>query len=165
MLFRNPRQSVIGASVFLALLLLAFATKCHAADIAFEAGRTFIRGETESIALSVVFGERKSVGVDLQDFHYECGIFLNSTVGETANNLGAQCLVVDGFKWLELGLGLAYLQNTDQFNGSHLNFALLARLKLTERWAITLDNHVSNAGTVRPNMGRDMMRLRFVLTR
>jgi hypothetical protein len=60
-----------------------------------------------------------------------------------------------GFGPLEIGLGVAFLQNTDVYNGSHGNFALQIAYRF-KRWPVTLTvRHWSNAGTVQPNLGRD----------
>lgn len=161
MLFNNPKGAIYAITLFLLLLLIAFATTCRSAELSFEAGRTVIHGEAPSIALSTSFGHQRDVGVDHQDFNYECGLFLNGSNGPNPNNIGAQCLVVDGFGRFDLGLGAAYLQNTDQWNGSHLNFALLARWRFSDHWSVSWD-HVSNAGTRMPNIGRDAVRLMYM---
>lgn len=161
----DARRAIRAIGLLSVLLLAAFSGRSYAADLALEAGGAILHGETRSIALAVSFGEQRAVGHDRLDFKYECGAFVNGETDRSARNAGAQCLVINSHRYLDIGFGLAYLQKVDAFNGSHLNFALLARLKLSERWAITLDNHISNGGTVSPNIGRDMFRLRWVITR
>lgn len=151
-LFRNPRAAVVAIAIFPLLILIAFATECRGAELSFEAGRAVIHGETPALALSLGFADRQS----RTDFTYACGILLIGENGPNANQLAAQCQVIDGFRRLDLGLGAVYLQNTDQWNGSHLNFSLLARYRFTDRWSLAW-RHFSNAGTKYPNIGRDMV--------
>lgn len=160
MLPRSPKSAIKQIVLFLPLLLATFAATCRSAELAFEVGRTVIHGEASSVAISTSFGHQRNVGRDHQDFNFECGLFLNGSNEPNPNNLGGKCIVVDEFKRFDIGLGLAYLQNTDQWNGSHLNFSLLARWWIKNRWALVWD-HVSNAGTVYPNIGRDAVRLRY----
>ncbi|HRC61588.1 MAG TPA: hypothetical protein PLX85_00005, partial [Dehalococcoidia bacterium] len=105
------------------------------------------------------------------DYNYECGLGLvGSSRDQTAshdsgpqrNQMFAECLIVDGFQRVDLGLGLAYLQNVDWYNGSNLNFSLLARWRITDRFWLTY-RHWSNSGTVMPNRGRDRTMGGFVL--
>lgn len=160
MLFRNPRSAVIAIALFLLLLLVVFATKCRAADIGFEAGRTVIHGEAPSIALSLSFGDQRNVGVDHQDFNYEFGLVLNDSNGLNPKNFGAQCLIVDRFRKFDLGFGIVYLQTVDQWNDSHTNLSLLARYKITDRWSVAW-RHWSNSGVTPGNIGRDMVLVAF----
>ncbi len=63
--------------------------------------------------------------------------------------------MVDGLGPVEVGLGVAYLQNMDTYNGSHVNFKLLLGYRwerLSVRWS-----HFSNGGTKDVNKGRDMI--------
>jgi hypothetical protein len=73
------------------------------------------------------------------------------------NNFALRAAIVDGLGPIEVGLGVAYLQNVDTYNGSHLNFVLILGYKF-KRWPVTirLDQHFSNGGTQAPNKGRDI---------
>jgi hypothetical protein len=155
-LFRNPRAVVILIGIFLIAFLASLATKCRAETATFEVGRAIIHGETPAIGLNITFGEQYGVGHDLQDFNYQCGLLLIGANGPNSNQIAAQCLVVDGFGRFDLGLGLAALQNSDQWNSGRVNFALMARYRFTERMSLTY-RHISNAGTHLPNIGRDMI--------
>lgn len=160
-LFRNPKGAVIAIALFLALLLAAFATPCRSETLTFEAGRAVIHGETPVMALSVKFtgpshAEADFVEAHLLDTDYEFSMVLVGANGANPNQIGAQAQIVDGFGKFDLGLGGAYLQNTDQWNGSHLNFSLMMRYRFTEHWSLNY-RHWSNAGTKAPNIGRDML--------
>jgi hypothetical protein len=73
-----------------------------------------------------------------------------------------QCKVLDGFGKLDVGIGIVALQNRDAYNGSTANFSLELSYKLSERLSVVA-GHWSNAGTRKPNLGRDMLLLRWFL--
>lgn len=161
----NPgnRKTQIGVAVILVLLILGMATKCHAAEVKadpppaypqFGVGSAVIRGATPTISLTVVYPER--VG----DAGYEVGVTLlgESSFRDTTqrNNFAVHGTLVDGFGRFDVGLGLAYLQNTDEYNGSHLNFHLVVGYRFKAVPVTLRVQHFSNAGTVAPNRGRDM---------
>lgn len=160
-LFRNPKGAVIVITLFLLAILISFATTCRSEALSFEAGRAFIHGETPVMALAVKFtgpshADAGFVESHLLDTDYEFGLVLVGENGPNPNQIGAQAQIVDGFGKLDLGLGGVYLQNTDQWNGSHLNFSLMARYRFTDHWSLNY-RHWSNAGTKAPNIGRDML--------
>lgn len=66
-----------------------------------------------------------------------------------------QALYVRKWRQLEFGVGAVYLAHTDNLNGSHLNFSLMAGYAL-KNLHITY-RHWSNADTKYPNYGRDMV--------
>lgn len=153
-LLRNPRASQIISFLFVVLLVAAWATKCHGADLQFGIGSTISRGETP--VLDVAVTTRRGAPLDA---NWQFGLTLigSSTYGEVEqpNQAALSALLVDGFGPLEIGLGVAFLQNTDVYNGSHGNFALQIAYRF-KRWPVTLTvRHWSNAGTVQPNLGRD----------
>lgn len=135
-----------------------------------EAGYTVLRGHTPQFGLTVNF--RNLLRLDTgdqgikRDFDLQVGVGI---IGEyeykgklESNQLYVHALVVDGFGRLDLGVGAAYLQNTDQLNGSNANFSLLigyrfgARSQVKAYW-----RHFSNAGTKIPNVGRDFVGLAY----
>lgn len=155
-LLRNPRASQIASLLFVALLVAAWATKCHGAEtgLQFGMGTTVARGMTPVLDVAMVTAK-----VAPGDAHWQFGLTLigSSTYDheDQANQAALSALLVDGFGPLEIGLGVAFLQNTDVYNGSHGNFALQIAYRF-ERWPVTLTvRHWSNAGTVQPNLGRD----------
>jgi hypothetical protein len=155
----NPGKPKVqlAVSLVIVLLLLAFASRCHADSYAqFGAGSTVVRGESAIIDLALVYPDAGP-----RDAAIEVGAtFIGTSEHEGAgqrNNFALRAAVVDGFKRFDVGLGVAYLQNTDIYNGSHVNFTLLLgyrfkRLPLTMRL-----QHFSNGGTQSPNKGRDML--------
>lgn len=159
----NPRNRTaqIGVTAALLLLFLGLATKCRGAEAPPPAytqlgiGSAFIRGASPVLSLNVVYPQR--VG----DASYELGVTLlgESTFRDVLqrNNFAVHATLVDGFGRFDVGLGLAYLQNTDEYNGSHLNFHLLVEYRVKTIPVTLRMQHFSNAGTVAPNRGRDML--------
>jgi len=143
-----------------ASLLFGFRV-CNAADPAFEpeVGATVLRGPAAALGASVRWPE---AGPGTSD--WECGLFLIAEYDYSDSlqptQAVANCLLVFHVidKRVDFGAGGAYLHKTDAINGSNLNFALLARFRITDRLTISW-RHWSNAGIVRPNAGRDVVLL------
>lgn len=161
-LLDNPKKSVIGVAILVTALLLAFATKCHSADgdTQFSGGAAIMRGPTAALQLEYLWGEHG-------DHHLESGITLVGTSdhyegfpqyqGHQQNNFFLNTTLIDGFGPVDLGLGLAFIQNTDAYNSTGANFHLLAGYHFKHLHLSY--NHFSNAGTKHPNMGRDIVLL------
>lgn len=161
----NARLAVIGLIV---VFIIALSTKCAMAGEgdAFTqvgGGSTIVRGAAPVIDLSFVY-PRAAPG----DAQLEVGAtFIGGSTfrGEfQQNNFALRVAIVDALGPWEVGLGSVYLQNTDTYNGSHLNFTLILGYRFT-RWPLTLrlDQHISNGGTVSPNKGRDISLMLFRL--
>jgi len=116
-----------------------------------------VRGQTAVVDLTL------SGPIDGLEANWQGSLTLvgSSTYGEAEqpNNFALQGLLVDGIGKLDVGLGVAYLQNTDRYNGSSLNFALQLAYRLGD-FKITV-RHWSNAGTRAPNLGRDFVLLSY----
>jgi len=146
-------------AVLLALFLFG-ASKCAKAEpvITAEAGLAVMRASTPALRLSVEWPKAA------HNADFQCGLSLIGPYefkGANANQAVADCLVVvQPFAALDVGVGPAYLQNVDQINGSHFNFALMARYRFGDRWALAW-RHWSNAGTKPPNYGRDLLVLGY----
>lgn len=149
----------IGVGLVLVLLFTAFATNCRADEtspyVQLGMGSAIVRGPAPVLDLTVVYPHR------VKDASYEFGTTLiaESSFREVQqrNNFAFHASIVDGFGRFDVGLGAAYLQNTDEYNGSNLNFHLILQyqvktIPVTLRW-----QHFSNAGTRLPNRGRDML--------
>lgn len=136
---------------FALLLLLAFGTKCHAAEVGFEAGSQVLRHPAP--ALVVTLTQPRIAG----DVDGECGVLLvgGDQVNGTRGVMGLQCMLVDGFGPVELGIGAAYFNHTDDLNGSLMNFSLKLAWRINDRWGLTY-RHFSNSGTTDINTGRDL---------
>ncbi len=179
-MFQNNKKTKIAILIFVTLLLVAFCThKAHSLDLplttssklekqnsvfqhtysntpslSFGVGSAIVRESAPVIGLTLNYPDR------IGDIDYEFGFNLVGATSTVNNNFGVNLRLVDGWGPVRLGFGLAYLQHTDFINGSNLNFNLLAGYRLSSRW--TLDySHWSNAGTVFPNLGRDMVTLNY----
>lgn len=147
-------QIIVGTLV--ALFLLASATQCHGAELQFGAGRTVYRGPASVMELSVVQPNF------IKDASLVAGVTL---VGESTfynyhvdGQIAWHAQIVDGFGPFDIGIGGAYLKNTD-YNSAGMNFMLTVGYHL-KRVGISL-NHWSNAGTSKPNIGRDYLLLTY----
>lgn len=154
-LFQNPSYVQVYLGIFILILLGSFATKCRAESVMqFEMGTTVSRGMTPALGLSVVWLDAAPGDADFQ-----CGIELVGTSENRVSNpnqAAFQCLVVDGYHRFDIGIGVVVLQNIDEYNGSHANFSLLFGYRFTEDIGLYY-RHWSNAGTIKPNTGRDML--------
>lgn len=153
----NPKTK-LAILLFVALAVLGWATTCRASDnqsISLESGSTYVRGEAAVLAATITWAHAGP-----KDADYECGIVLigSSTFEGVAqrNQAAFDCMLVDGMWKVDFGLGVAYLQNIDDYNGSHTNFALKIQYHVNDRWVLIV-RHFSNLGTVSPNLGRDFI--------
>jgi hypothetical protein len=148
MLFNIPKPWGYVIAGFVVLFLLLLALKARAASsIEFEAGYPMV------------------VGLDTNwdgpiGTSFQCGLDLVASRGGATNNAGLQCLLIDGYKTFDLGLGAIVLHHADQYNGSAANFSLLAQWRMSSRWTFRY-RHWSNAGMSDHNQGRDMLMLAY----
>lgn len=150
-------KTQVGVAVILLLLIASFFTRCaHAEDsyVQMGLGSTVVRGPSPAIDLQLVYPDAGPA-----DSRLEIGTtFIGGSTfkgGFQQNNFAVSAAIVDGLGPVEVGLGIGYLQNTDTYNGSHLNYKLILGYRWSHfgvRWA-----HFSNGGTVSPNKGRDMI--------
>lgn len=153
----NPgnRKTQVGVAAVLLLLIGAFATQCAKAEdsyVQMGIGSTIVRGQAPVIDLQLAYP-----GAGPKDATIEVGATIigasNFRGYDQPNNFAFSAAVLDGFGGFDVGIGAAYLQNVDSYNGSHLNFKLILGYhwdRVSVRWS-----HFSNAGTVYPNKGRD----------
>lgn len=158
--FNPDTKAARYVAIFVALCVLAWATKCHAEGIGFSAGGTVIRGPAAAIQV-----EWQWPAWERRDGHFETGITLigpsNHKGVDQLNTFALDATYVDGFGPVDFGIGPAYLQNTDAYNHGGANFHLLLGYH-RGRFFIRY-NHFSDAGTKSPNLGRDMVLMGWVL--
>lgn len=154
----NPgnRKTQIGVAIIVLLLIIGLATAARADSyVQFGAGTTLARGETSALDLAVVYPDGPG------DASYLIGVTL---VGESTlygidmpPQIAWRAQLIEGFGRFDVGLGVAWLRNTDIYNCSGPSFAL----SLGYRFKVLPVNlsalHFSNAGSCRPNKGRDML--------
>jgi hypothetical protein len=158
-----PKVQVIVAAVII-LFLVAMCARAHAGDTSyaqFGMGATAIRGPTAVIDLSFVYPDAAPKDADLEVGATFIGASEFHDNGQP-NNFALRAAIVEHLGATEVGIGAAYLQNTDTYNGSHANFNLILGLAprsvpLKLRW-----QHFSNGGTQSPNKGRDMVLVYWV---
>lgn len=151
----------ISCLVIAAFISLLFVFRvCNAGGPALEpeVGASVFNGsEAAALGASVRWPE---AGPGTSD--WECGLFVIDEYDYRGSLVPRQavanCLLVAHIikKRVDFGAGAAYLYNTDAINGSHLNFALLARYRITDRLMISW-RHWSNAGIVQPNVGLNVV--------
>ncbi len=166
MTFKTPfnpgKKAAWIVSALLIVLAVGFCTTARSAEVPagttvpyvqMGIGSTVVRGATPVVGLNIVYPN--AVG----DASYEIGA---TFIGQSSfrdvpqrNNFALHAGIVDGFGRFDVGLGVAYLQNTDEYNGSQLNFQLLLGYRF-DNWTVRLQ-HFSNGSTKMPNRGRDML--------
>ncbi len=153
---QGNRKTQIGVTIVILLLLAAFASTARSAEsyASFGVGPTIVRGSAPMLALDITFPQAGP-----RDADYRIGVMIGGASefrkNEQPNQAAAFAEVVDGFKKCDVGVGVAYLQNVDEYNGSNANFTLSAACRFG-KWRATV-RHFSNAGTKMPNRGRDML--------
>jgi hypothetical protein len=151
---RFNKPVVYAVVVMLALFLSGAATQCRAAQVEFEGGAQILRNEAPAFVLSVVKPDFAG------DADLSCGLVLTGPRDTRTGIMGVRCEVVEGLGRLDVGIGAVYFNKTDELNGSQLNYSLLLRYNITDRWAVSV-RHFSNAGTTKPNTGRDLVLISY----
>ena len=156
-LMNNPRQVQYIVGVFVLLALLAYSTRCRAEDVYFSVGSPVLRGQAPAVDLSWRFAS------PLTDAFFQTSLTLvgSSTYKDESqsNQAALQALYVDGLGPVDIGVGVALLQNADRYNGSTANFALQVgwNFRVFGVDSYIQWRHWSNAGTQSPNLGRDIV--------
>lgn len=165
MLFNNPKKVVWLIVTFVSLFVAALATKCHASEpsfVTFRGGSTYLRGVAPVVQLNlstpVVYGGDNPYTADAR-FEYSITLIGSSEyhTGAQANQISVSWQYVDGFGPVDLGLGLTALQHEDAYNSGKINFMLMVGCH-HRQFSVRLE-HISNAGTQPPNLGRDFLLL------
>jgi hypothetical protein len=173
--FNPDSKTARYVALFIVLCITAWATKCHSEGLAVSGGQTLLRGPA-----GVLQVEWQWLNFQGRDAHWETGITMigPSTYGhmtmvardegqssttplEWANNFVWDATYVDGFGPVDIGIGPAFMQNTDAYNHEGANFHLM--LGWHHKRLFVRYNHFSNAGTKAPNLGRDMLLVGYVL--
>lgn len=135
----------------LALLLISGAAHAGEPDLLAGAGATVLRGEMAAIDLTLRYRHA--------DFDYEVG---GTLIGPTDHEgvtqrtqLAIHLAYIRRFGRFSFGMGPAYLNSIDTYNGSHFNMKLLAGWEF-DHWSVRW-LHFSNAGSSDVNKGRDML--------
>lgn len=157
---QGNRKTQLLVSLIILLMLAALATAARAGEsyASFGVGTSIVRGQAEMLSLDLTFPQAGP-----KDADFRTGIVLIGASEFRKNPEPSQAAgyveLVDGFKKCDVGVGVAYLQNTDEYNGSNANFTLSLACRYKALRA-TL-RHFSNAGTKMPNRGRDMLYISY----
>ena len=138
--------------------MLLIGSVCHADDLMVSGGAAYKRGSThaESVTYQDEFREVKYLG----NLKYEVSLLnIGNSEVWSEDQPDKQTLVgrfVRGFRndQIEIGLGLSYSTTSDRYNGSRLNFTEVFRFNFEKGYFLEVI-HISNAGIVKPNLGRD----------
>jgi hypothetical protein len=160
----NQGKPKTQAAIIGFILLFVLGAACAKAEPNFVAGGgpTLVRGAAAVANVAIEFPD---AGPGTSDYEFGA-VFIGGSTSDgkdQPNNFAWYGLLIHDIKSLRVGLGPAYLQNTDNFNGSHLNFALMLgyQPKWAPNWDVRLDLHFSNGGTTDVNKGRDMFLVRY----
>lgn len=153
--FGNSAKMQLLIGGFLLVLILAFATRCHADEgyLQMSAGAAVLRGAAPALDLSLNWPDAGPRDAAIQVATTLVGA--STFRGWNRNQMAVQALVVDGFRAFDVGVGLTWLQNEDAYNSSPINYSLMLAYRLPR--ITVLFRHWSNAGTRGGNLGRDLL--------
>lgn len=156
-LFDNPKPAVIA----IILVILLFAAYKQASATEMELGPTYASGFNNGAGLVLserVLNQKVDVGIALisgQDYDKENLRLSNN------GNVFATFVAQKPENWwkvlpAEVHIGAAYWIETNRFIGDELGYHLAVKWRVTEHLSINV-RHWSNAGTVKPNRGQDLL--------
>ena len=152
-LFRN--RTVWPILVFVALLILAFATRCRAeSELWLEAGSSIVRNEAPVLGFAIDWPTAGPA-----DTGYSLSLHLIGESDGIPNQSALGAMVVDGFGQFEIGFGICLLHHADIRNGSRANFTLSVGYRFGGKTSVRA-RHCSNAGQTDVNKGLDMAVIR-----
>jgi hypothetical protein len=146
-------KTTILIALFVAVVIFVWSKRASADPLLQTSiGHTIIRAPGYALDLTFVWPQGRAEA--------SCGATLVEASIENNNPLpwqmGVHCGMANHYKKLWAGLGVVYLQNVDYTNPAHLNFNPWLQYRFTEHVGACYA-HWSNAGTVQPNRGRDMV--------
>ncbi len=147
----------------ISLLILLLSNLANAdVSLSFGAGKNILGNSHENFEKVGIIGYQSEFSNDLF-IKPEVGFFTGN--GESfwiSPLVGVEILSLIGQE-IHFAIGPAYLQNTDSILGGHFQFVLEAGAGITDgifylglAW-----NHISDAGLVLPNQGRDFITLQL----
>jgi hypothetical protein len=149
-LFRN--KVIWPILLFVALLILAFATRCRAeSELWLEAGSSLVRNEAPVLGFAIDWPDAGPA-----DTGYSLSLHLIGESDYTPNQSALGAMIVDGFGRFDIGFGVCLLHHIDGRNGSRANFLLSIGYRFGDKTAVRA-RHCSNAGQTDVNKGLDMV--------
>lgn len=144
-------------ALFIVFLVLGFCREARS-EVVMEIGPTVLSGESSEggmVMVSETVG-RWSFGagyVSKQVCHCNWPARLDENIFVQAQRLVK-------YRAVDLGLGLAYFQNTNRALGKNLTFSLSVGWRFSDHWGATV-RHYSNAGSGSPNLGQDALVIQY----
>lgn len=152
----SKSRPLIFAAILLFVILAFSCSLARSAELHLETGITAIHGTGPFLSVYMKFNSSPALGGET-GFQF-WGKTSKYDGHEIASNWSPSALIDVQKGPIYMGFGVTYLQLTDRLDGSHLNIALKLGGQITDRLGITL-RHLSNAGTVAPNVGRNSIAL------
>ena len=141
-------------AVFVIILLFFFYNEAKSDEVFVEAGSTVLSGETSkggALILGQRFGQWEVAGGVLSP--QECRCNWPEDIG---TNIFVQGQRIVSYKSANMGIGMAYWQNTNRALGKNFTWSLLVGWQVNERLSLQI-RHWSNAGSGKPNLGQDLL--------
>lgn len=154
----NTKVKVILLAVIGLFLCSFFVKACRGAEMKmdFVAGSALVRGNAGAFGLNVC---QPRVIANFADW---CNGFMligdSSWRGKHSDFQAVLHSQVVAHLWLgfELGIGVAHMQHSDEYNSGSVNFSLSLERRVYKNFYLRYQ-HFSNAGTSMPNEGRDLL--------
>lgn len=154
-LFQNPNQQKKYIAIFLTIFvtLVALATCAKSAELDLGGGSTYMRGKTPYIEATIIW-PKQIHNIDLYAGAMLVGNY--DYQGENNNQIVLRAGIRPRVGRFTASLGVASIQAPDALNSGSINFNLGLSLAITKDLTLHI-GHISNAGTHRPNVGRDLV--------
>lgn len=159
----SPSGNALGVQIILVIAItlftLTFCSRAKGAELDVLLGSTVVRGPTGVAALNVRFPNAiagvgaLNVGFDLiGESSWRCA---QPLCNQNQAVVHAQA-VSPPLGGVEIGVGVAKLQHSDNYNSGAINFSLSLERQVYKDIYVRYQ-HFSNAGTSAPNEGRDIL--------
>lgn len=152
----NGPAATVGIFLFIIIMCLLFWRHASAAEVDLRVGSSF--GQHGSYGPVLGFRVLQPLGNDVS---LAVGTNLWGSTGLTSNNWNWD-VGFQSCRWARFcaGIGAAYVQRIDAFNGAHTNYVLGLAYKIGWRRISSIDiTHLSDAGTTPVNTGRQALML------
>ena len=154
----NPgnRKTQIGVALLVLAFVIALASFARADSyVQFGAGSTILRGESSALDLAIV----NPNGPGDSSLLFGATLIGESTLYglDMPPQIAWRAQIIEGFGRFDVGLGVAWIRNTDIYNCAGPSFALSLGYRFKSLPITASALHFSNAGSCRPNKGRDMV--------
>ena len=156
-LFNNPKKEtwIILAFILLFIVALTVSSRANSAEMEISYGKTIVRGQADVLALTAVF-PRQQGATDLFAGMMLVGSYDYSNYRTMPNQVFLRAGMTPHVGKWGFTLGVVAKQHNDVINSGMINFNLGIDYHVWSGLRLAY-NHISNAGTSEPNIGRDMI--------